>query len=656
MNDINRTRKEDMALLPLLAQYTTPENIPVSFVYDGRKYHGIPAEFFPKMRREFLDANMTRTTVNATIDNTVAVTVEYVEYRDFPVTEWVAWFENITGGNSKIISDIKILDTVFEGDNPLFTWGNGDTCGQDGYEFWTEEVGEKRVIHPVDMTACNGASPFMKYQFDSYGIRIGIGWPGRWQAESEKCEGGVHYTLGQMRCHMYLKPGEKIRTPRVNLLGYTGGEDHGCNLWRRWYFAHILPREHGNPLQPKLVLHTFMVDGKPEFTGATEANQISGIDDYINRGYKPDIWWLDAGWYPCNFYWPGVGTWVENPEHFPNGLGPVGKKCEENDIQLLLWFEPERVTTGSELHRDHPEWCLTVPDFGDYMLDLGNPDCVDWLIERVDSIIKRGHVKIYRQDFNFHPNPHHDCWAYHEDEDRVGAMENAHVRGYLRYWDELIFRNPNLWIDTCAGGGRRNEMETLRRSVPLHYTDVGYGHHLIKQKQHRVMFEWTPYFRAHTKNWDNENGDYEWGVERAIDEFAYHNALTPSVTSMVEHDAPEREFEIARRFDPIWRRAADLMLSGDYYPLTECRKDASDWYAMQFDNPVTREGFVQVIRNTKVTEDSINLKFHLSDDADDYEFENAETGAIRTVTSFGLEGGFKVTLPKRSAEIWFYRY
>lgn len=170
------------------------------------------------------------------------------------------------------------------------------------------------------------------------------------------------------------------------------------------------------------------------------------------------------------------------------------------------------------------------------------------------------------------------------------------------------------------------------------------------------MFEWTPYFRAHTKNWDNENGDYEWGVERAIDEFAYHNALTPSVTSMVEHDAPEREFEIARRFDPIWRRAANLMLSGDYYPLTECRKDASDWYAMQFDNPVTREGFVQVIRNTKVTEDSINLKFHLSDDAEDYEFENAETGEIRTVTSFGLEGGFKVTLPKRSAEIWFYRY
>lgn len=46
----------------------------------------------------------------------------------------------------------------------------------------------------------------------------------------------------------------------------------------------------------------------------------------------------------------------------------------------------------------------------------------------------------------------------------------------------------------------------MRSSVPLHYTDVGYGHHPIKQKQHRYMFEWIPYFRAHTMNWDNDDG------------------------------------------------------------------------------------------------------------------------------------------------------
>ena len=214
----------------------------------------------------------------------------------------------------------------------------------------------------------------------------------------------------------------------------------------------------------------------------------------------------------------------------------------------------------------------------------------------------------------------------------------------------------SLWIDTCAGGGRRNEMETLRRSVPLHYTDVGYGHHLIKQKQHRVMFEWTPYFRAHTKNWDNENGDYEWGVERPIDEFAYHNALTPSVTSMVEHDAPEREFEIARRFDPIWRRAADLMLSGDYYPLTECRKDASDWYAMQFDDPKSRRGFIQVIRNTLAEPDSYHLNLPCVHDGMTYILTDRESGESRTLNASELSRGLDVKLNKREGIIFFYEY
>lgn len=45
-----------------------------------------------------------------------------------------------------------------------------------------------------------------------------------------------------------------------------------------------------------------------------------------------------------------------------------------------------------------------------------------------------------------------------------------------------------------------------------HYTDVGYGNHPIKQKPHRQMFEWIPYFRAHNMNWD----DPETGEERVL--------------------------------------------------------------------------------------------------------------------------------------------
>lgn len=56
-------------------------------------------------------------------------------------------------------------------------------------------------------------------------------------------------------------------------------------------------------------------------------------------------------------------------------------------------------------------------------------------------------------------------------DDRKGFTENQYVSGYLTLWDELIERYPDMMIDSCASGGGRNDLETLRRSVPLHCSD-----------------------------------------------------------------------------------------------------------------------------------------------------------------------------------------
>ena len=64
-----------------------------------------------------------------------------------------------------------------------------------------------------------------------------------------------------------------------------------------------------------------------------------------------------------------------------------------------------------------------------------------------------------------------DLWRQNDAPDRQGITENHHVTGYLAYWDELLRRHPGLLIDSCASGGRRNDLETMRRSVPLWRTD-----------------------------------------------------------------------------------------------------------------------------------------------------------------------------------------
>lgn len=654
MHVSNGTNAADMALMDRLHPFTDAGEIPLFFTLGGRKIRGIPPEFKPRVTHYTPDCNLMQTIITGENEQGLAIRAECTQYRDYPVVEWLAYLCNTGTADTPVLSDIQIFCAELRGENPVVIHGNGDTCKEDGYEFVTQPLREKLTLAPVDGTPCNGAFPYLRLLFNDYGINLVIGWPAQWQAVVEPTQQGVFFSAGQQHTGMYLKPGETVRTPRVTLMGFTGGQQRGRNLWRRWYFAHILPREDGQPLPPKLCLHTFGVDGKPEFTGITEENQIAGIDAYIRRDMKPDIWWIDAGWYPCLFDWPQTGTWIPNPDRLPRGFGPIGKKCEENGIRLLLWFEPERVRPGTWLDRERPQWLLhrrdeTGCDARDRLLNLGDPSCCDWLIDHIDGMIKEGHIGVYRQDFNFPPL---EYWRQNEGPGRVGYLENAHVQGYLRYWDELLRRNPGLWIDSCASGGRRNDLETMRRAVPLHYTDVGYGNHPIKQKQHRAMFEWIPYFRAHTMSWDNEEGTYENGG-KPVDRYAYHCALAPAITSMIEYDDSDALFALGRALHPIWREAAKLMLSGDYYPLTECRKSSRDYYAMQFDDPASRRGFIQAVRNTQAEEDELTV-YPFARDGAVYRFTDPETGRTRTHTGRELLDGFTVRIPKRSAVIWFY--
>ncbi|WP_185602119.1 alpha-galactosidase, partial [Paenibacillus sp. 598K] len=444
--------RSDMQLALSLFPMTDPGQFPISFTYDGRLIRGIPASFSTERTTRLIDANLRQTVVTAEDDRGLRIVVEHLQYLDFPVTEWVAYATNTSRERSGIVSDLRIIDGVLPHADARIVYSNGDTMNASGYEFYERRLGAEALrLTPDDGTSCNGASPYMKLLYEGFGVCIGIGWPGKWAASLQAVPNGVAIAIGQDRMHMYLNPGETMRTPRVNFLGYVGDEAYGRNVWRRWYRQHILPREHGRPLPPKLCLHDWRPDGT-EFTAATEDKQLHALERYIDRGMKPDIWWFDAGWYACDGFWPYTGTWTHDEQRFPRGLAPIGQRCEELDIQFLLWFEPERVQAGTHLDTEHSDWLLYPADPQDVnrVLNYAKPEALQWTIEHVDQLIKRYNVHIYRQDLNFDPML---FWRAHEAADRIGAIENLHIQGYLTFWDEIIRRNPGLWIDSCAAGG-----------------------------------------------------------------------------------------------------------------------------------------------------------------------------------------------------------
>ena len=75
---------------------------------------------------------------------------------------------------------------------------------------------------------------------------------------------------------------------------------------------------------------------------------------------------------------------------------------------------------------------------------------------------------------------------------------------------------------------------------------------------------------------------------------------------------------------------------------------------MQFDDATRNEGFIQVLRNIHVKEDSITV-YPFVDEKAIYHFENRETGETMTISGSELKNGFTVSIPKRSVVIWFYK-
>ena len=582
------------------------------------------------------------------------ITAEIFLWPEHSVRETLVCLTNTGVSPTEILSDFRLEETL-PAANAALRHGNGDTCRTDGYHWQETPLTEEITLSPADGTSCNGAFPYFRLETPAGGYNLAVGWPARWQATFRPGEAAVSLALSQKRCHTRLLPGETFRLPRLTVQQYEGTPRAGANAWRRWYLSCLMPLDYGKPMSPKYCLHNWFSEGMPEFTGATEENQIRALNRYVAHGLKPDIWWVDAGWYPCHGDWTHTGTWTWDKSRFPRGLAPLGQACAQAGAQLLLWFEPERVRPQTCLAENHPQWLLHArkddgTEMENMLLNLGDPACLQALIAHINALIQESGVKIYRQDFNFDPAPY---WDQNEAPDRVGMLENLHVQGYLAYWDALRRENPGLWVDSCASGGRRNDLETMRRAVPLHYTDMGYGNHPLKQLQHRQMFDWIPYFRAHNMNWDLPDGSYS-TENHDPDDFAFHCALAPALTDMTHYTASDEAFALSRKWLPVWRAAANLMLTADYYPLTECRASAEDFYAMQFHRPDTDSGFFQVVSNVKNAEPRFTACLQALSPEASYRLTEAFTGEETLLSGAALSQGFHLACAPRTGRIWFY--
>ncbi len=90
------------------------------------------------------------------------------------------------------------------------------------------------------------------------------------------------------------------------------------------------------------------------------------------------------------------------------------------------------------------------------------------MTDLINASIDEHGVDFYRQDFNTDPLAYLENY---ETEERRGANENHYAAGVLRFWDGLQEKHPGMLMDACASGGRRNDIDVMKRMVPLIRSD-----------------------------------------------------------------------------------------------------------------------------------------------------------------------------------------
>jgi len=632
-----------------LSQTNRPITVepPFSFTLGGQPVRELLKNWgVTRSNREADDQRIERVTTYRDDQTGLQVRCVGVTYRDFPTLEWTVYIKNEGTNDSPLIEHLQALDTHWERDGEKeFTLHHalGTFVAAKDFEPLSTPLSGKRTerFAPSGGGPCAKVWPYFNLEYGkTAGVILAVGWPGQWAASFARDDGaGLDVTAGQETTRFRLHPGEEVRTPLMVLQFWRGDWLRAQNLWRRWFVLHNMPRPEGKPPPPLLTPCSSHQFG--EMINADEASQKLFIDRYQEEKFGIDYWWMDAGWYVHHGGgWPRVGTWLVDSNRFPHGLRAITDHGHSKGVKSLVWFEPERVTSGTQLYEQHPDWLLGK-GAGTKLLNLGTPAARAWLTEHVDQLLNEQGIDLYRQDFNMDPL---DCWRSGDTEDRQGITENHYVAGYLAYWDELLRRHPGMLIDSCASGGHRNDLETMRRSLPFLRSD--YIFDPVGNQCHSYgLAYWLPY---------NGTGS---GPRQFTPYELRSNMSCPKQTPCWDLRDRSLPYDALRKAVTDWRSYAEDYL-GDFYPLTPYSLEEDVWMAWQFDRPDERHGVVQAFRRRNSIYVTAQVRLQGLDPKQRYQLKNLDAPENpQEVTGEELmKTGLSLSVPEQpGAAIYVYQ-
>ncbi len=203
-------------------------------------------------------------------------------------------------------------------------------------------------------------------------------------------------------------------------------------------------------------------------------------------------------------------------------------------------------------------------------------------------------------------------------------------------WDWLIEENPGLWIDNCASGGRRIDLETTMRSLPLHKSDAVYPHrNMIPQLHNQGLSLYLP---VHSRGGSGLEPSYAFrSVMQAGNVFGFRGTSVEKIRETVE----------------AYKRARPYF-EGDFYPLFKYQPDETAWYAYQLHLPDEERGMVVAFRRKESADVTRALSLRELDVAGTYTVENKDEQRTETMSGEELRS-LAVTIDEQpGSRLLFY--
>lgn len=525
--------------------------------------------------------------------------VEAVIYEGSATCEWTVYLENTADTNSKKIRNFNALDTFLKtGANTIYA-SKGSSNSSDDFTLFELTENDTYTFNCREGRSSDYYMPYFNICGNDFSACLGIGWSGMWKADLEKTDNGVGITAKQETLNAPLIPDEEIRSPLVSLTFYKNNNVvKGFNIFRDWVLNSLLPED-----LPEKMLNTDAFFVSPTRTADEMLHDLDAIPDesfeYI------DNLWIDAGWY-CSgkgSIWDDrFGVWQTVAEKFPNGMQAVSDYAESRNAGVVLWYEEERLsnTSDSALYTEgkkHDGWILGKDkriQTTDLVWNFGNEDALQFIRKTIGESVKANGVTVYREDSNFDPLSFWEYGDKHFNGGRSGITENHYVDGHYRFLDYLFEDNDNLkFYDCCASGGRRLDLEVIRRGVPLWRSDYNCDQNqpdileATQSQTYSVSF-WLPY----TGTYYSAGNDYRarTALFQGYQVFCGDMANPDIYPEIVKYD-PER-----------------AMMNKNFYPISFGGTRFDTVTAMQYGDE--EKGFAVIYKRQDVSESS--LTFSLS--------------------------------------------